>query len=79
MLKTLLFVFAACVLAFSIYLGIWVMFIGGIVQIAGAVQAVPVATMPLALGIAKVVFCEVPMAIAWIFFWLVVSAVLIGK
>ncbi|MBT6052959.1 MAG: hypothetical protein HOG49_39660 [Candidatus Scalindua sp.] len=38
----------------SLYLGLWVMFIGGIVQLVGAVRAEQLIAMDVALGVARV-------------------------
>lgn len=43
----------------GLYLGIWVCFIGGIVQAIEAVRAVPVSAFNLAMGIARVMSASV--------------------
>lgn len=40
------------------YLGIWVMFIGGIVQIIEAVKTIPIPAIEIAIGIAKIMFAS---------------------
>jgi len=40
----------------GLYVGVWWAFIGGIIQIINAVKATPVEAMPVAIGIAKIVF-----------------------
>lgn len=41
-------------LALGLYLGIWVCFIGGIVQVVEAVKATPVQALGIALGLLRV-------------------------
>ena len=41
----------------GIYVGLWLMFIGGIVDIVNAIN--PLNGLQIALGICKIVFCEV--------------------
>lgn len=53
-------------IAYSIYLGVWIMLIGGIIQIVNAVQASPIVGSEIAFGIAKIVFCELAAAIAYV-------------
>ncbi len=40
----------------GLYVGIWLMFIGGIVQVVNGIN--PLNGMQIALGICKIVFCE---------------------
>lgn len=40
--------------AFGIYVGVWLCFIGGIVQIVDAVKATPVEGMGIAVGILRI-------------------------
>ena len=42
--------------ALGIYVGVWVMFIGGIVQLIDAVKATPVDALHTACGIARIIF-----------------------
>lgn len=42
--------------AFGVYVGLWLMFIGGIVQIIDAVKATPVDGLDIAIGIVKIIF-----------------------
>ncbi|GCD11705.1 hypothetical protein [Clostridium tagluense] len=51
----------------GIYVGVVVMFIGGIVQIIDAVKATPMIPMDIAIGIAKIVLCELGAIIAGVF------------
>lgn len=44
-------------IAAGLYLGIWVMFIGGIIQIVNGIN--PLNGLEIAIGICKIVFCEV--------------------
>ena len=46
-------------LALAAYLGLWVMFVGGIVQIVEAVKAAPVDSWGIAYGIVRIVFASV--------------------
>ena len=39
---------------FGVYVGVWLMFIGGIVEIIEAIKATPVDAMNIAVGLAKV-------------------------
>ena len=43
----------------GIYIGVWIMFIGGIVQIINAIKATPVEAMPIALGVARMVCASI--------------------
>lgn len=52
----------------GLYLGIWVMFIGGIVQLIESIKSVPVSALGIACGIARIVFCAV---VGWASFFLV--------
>lgn len=40
--------------AFGVYVGLWLCFVGGVVQIVDAVQAHPVSGMDIAIGIVRV-------------------------
>ena len=42
-------------IVFGLYVGVWVMFIGGIIQVVDAVQIHPVPAMHLGLGILRIV------------------------
>ena len=42
--------------ALALYVGVWLLFIGGIVQIVDAVKATPVSGLDIALGILRVIF-----------------------
>lgn len=41
---------------FGLYIGLWVCFIGGIVQIIDAIKATPVEAMDIAIGIVRIIF-----------------------
>lgn len=41
--------------AFGVYVGVWICFIGGIVQIVDAVKATPVSGVDIGLGILRIV------------------------
>jgi predicted esterase YcpF (UPF0227 family) len=45
-----------CGVALGLYCGLWLAFIGGIVQIIEAIKASPVEAMGIAIGIVKIVF-----------------------
>ena len=49
-------------IALGIYVGAWLMFIGGITQIVNSINPV----LGIALGIARIVFCEIGGFIAWL-------------
>ena len=51
-------------IAGGIYVGFWLMFVGGISQIINSIN--PVDGLGIAIGIAKVVFCEIGGFIAWL-------------
>ena len=51
-------------IALGIYVGVWLMFIGGIVQIVNSIN--PVNGLGIALGIARIIFWEVGGLIAWL-------------
>lgn len=44
-------------IALGIYVGVWLMFIGGITQIVNSIN--PVNGLGIAFGIARIVFCEI--------------------
>lgn len=47
-------------IALGIYVGVWLMFVGGIVQIINSINPTN------GLGIARIIFCEVGGLIAWL-------------
>lgn len=51
-------------IALGIYVGVWLMFVGGIVQIINSIN--PINGLGIALGIARIIFCEVGGLIAWL-------------
>nr|DAN92111.1 MAG TPA: hypothetical protein [Caudoviricetes sp.] len=51
-------------IALGIYVGVWLMFVGGIVQIVNSIN--PLNGLGIALGIVRIVFCEVGVLIAWL-------------
>jgi hypothetical protein len=59
----LLSLFAIAILVVGFYTGIWLMLIGGIVQIADAVKCNPTDAHMLAIGIVKAIFFEVPIIV----------------
>lgn len=48
----------------GIYVGIWLMFVGGIIQIVNSIN--PINGLGIALGILRIIFCEVGGFIAWL-------------
>lgn len=54
----------AIFVAFGAYLSVWVMFVGGIVDLIEVVRAEHLDSMEVAIGIAKIVFCSIPFTIS---------------
>jgi len=52
------------------YLGIWVMFVGGIIQFITALLASPISAYGLAVGIVKVMFAAL---VGWLAFFVCVA------
>ena len=48
----------------GIYVGVWLMFIGGITQIVNSIN--PINGSGIAFGIVRIVFCEIGGFIAWL-------------
>lgn len=48
----------------GIYVGIWLMLVGGIMQIVNSIN--PINGLGIALGILRIIFCEVGGFIAWL-------------
>ena len=51
-------------IALGIYVGFWLMFVGGISQIINSIN--PLNGFGIAIGIARIVFCEIGGLIAWL-------------
>ena len=51
----------------GIYLGIWIMFIGGIIQAVEAFKLTPIDSMEAAIGVAKILFSG---GVGWFSFYL---------
>lgn len=64
MKKTIGILIAIVGIALGIYVGIWLMLVGGITQIVNSIN--PVNGLGIALGIARIVFCEIGGFIAWL-------------
>lgn len=64
MKKVLGIIFAILGIAGGIYVGFWLMFVGGISQIINSIN--PVNGLGIAIGIAKIIFCEIGGIIAWL-------------
>jgi hypothetical protein len=62
--KILGIIIAIIGIALGIYVGFWLMFVGGITQIINSIN--PVNGLGIALGIAKIIFCEIGGLIAWL-------------
>jgi len=45
--------------AIGLYVGVWLCFVGGIVDVIEAIRAPELSAMPVAIGVAKVVFSGV--------------------
>lgn len=58
--------FGIAIFAGCLYLGIWTMFIGGIIGIIEAAKMDPINSLMIATGIAKVIFFELPCVIGLI-------------
>ena len=63
-----------CIIALGLYVGVWVMFIGGLVSIITQCQTQYPDALTIGIGAAKMLFCTVPMGFAW---WL--GCVVIGS
>ena len=55
---------AIAVIILAIYVGIWLMLVGGIIQIVNSIN--PINGLGIALGILRIIFCEVGGFIAWL-------------
>ena len=44
-------------IALGLYVGIWLMFVGGIVQVVNAI--IPLNGLDIAIGICRIIFCEI--------------------
>ena len=58
------FLIAIAGIALGVYVGVWLMFVGGITQILNSIT--PVNALGIATGIARIVFCEIGALIAYI-------------
>lgn len=56
-------------LALGAYVGLWLMFVGGIIQVIEAVQVTPVNASGIAWGIVRIVFAS---AAGWLSAWLLI-------
>lgn len=67
MRKVLAALIAVVGIAFAVYVGLWIMFVGGISQIIDAVQEDPIEGGEVAWGIARVVFASAATAfVMWV-------------
>lgn len=53
-------------IAGGIYVGIWTMLIGGIVQVIDAAKLTPTDSHGVAIGVAKALFCSVPIWLGFV-------------
>lgn len=51
---------------FGAYLGIWVGFVGGIIQIVNAFQMDPISGMEIGIGVLRIIFCELLFAVGFL-------------
>jgi hypothetical protein len=69
-LNIITIIVALFIAACGIYFGIWIMLVGGIVNIIDGAKMNPTDAMMIAKGIAKVIFFELPtglgLSLAWI-------------
>jgi hypothetical protein len=79
MKKIIAVIVALTILAAGIYTGVWLMLIGGIVDIIGQIKAPETNPGVLAGGIAKAVFFEVPIAVSFWIDMLLIYAAFIRK
>lgn len=49
----------------AVYVGLWVMFVGGIVQIVGSITAVPINALGIAVGLLRVLGTGVAAGLSW--------------
>lgn len=49
----------------AVYLGVWIMLVGGIVQVIEAAKLTPVDSAGIAIGVVKVFFCELSALVGW--------------
>lgn len=70
MLKVLGGSIGALIGGFLIWVGIWLMLVGGIVGIIDQVKAPQTDSMSVALSIVKILFCEVPVVIGVCVWWI---------
>jgi uncharacterized membrane protein YcgQ (UPF0703/DUF1980 family) len=55
---------------YLVYIGVWEWLIGGIIQIITAVKMAEISAVMLAIGIAKVIFFEIPIVFGIVAMWL---------
>lgn len=76
-MKTITGVFLGFAGAFlGLWIGVWVMFIGGIVQVIESIKMVPISSLELACGAARVLFSGAAgWGIAWVL-WTIASLIM---
>lgn len=62
-------------LGLGVYVGAWEWFIGGIIDVVEAVKMDDVPAGMVAIGIAKVVFFEIPIIIGWVLMLMFLQAI----
>lgn len=71
------FKYILCTLIFIIsiilagYIGIYLMLYGGIIQIINSIN--PINATGIAIGILKIIFCEIPVVIIYIAYYIIVK------
>jgi len=45
-------------IAFGAYVGVWLMFIGGIIQVVEALKSTPIESLGIAIGAARILFAS---------------------
>lgn len=72
-----IFKYILCILIFIIsiiltgYIGIYLMLYGGIIQIINCIN--PIDTAGIAIGILKIIFCEIPSVIIYIAYYIIIK------
>lgn len=74
MVSLLCIVLGLSVICGGIWLGIWHMLIGGIVMVVEACKANPVDSYHVAIGVAKIIFCELPCVVGLLIGILIMKA-----
>lgn len=73
-MRILICLLALFLVACGIYFGVWVMLIGGIVQIIDGAKMNPTNATMIAIGIVKCIFFELPIGLGIFFGYITASA-----